>query len=133
VPKRLYRLSALSVAALLLAGCATNFGPDDYNAEVRDNYMENCIEGSSQRMSAADATAYCECTFKGLDDSVEFDLFKDFESYLRENVGDEVNSRGDLEGQTQKYGPILDVFDGCVSQGPSAPTTTGTPTTSAPR
>jgi hypothetical protein len=131
VPNRLFRLFALLAGALVLAGCATNFGPDNYNAEVRDNYMENCIEGSSQRLSASDAAAYCECTFKGLQDKIEFDLFKDFETYLRENVGEDVNDRDDLENP--KYREIIAVFDSCVSQGPSAPTTTGTPTTTAPR
>jgi hypothetical protein len=131
VPNRLSRLFALLAGTLVLAGCATNFGPDDYNAEVRDNFMENCIDGSSQRLSASDAAAYCECAFKGLQDNVEFDLFKEFETYLRENVGDSVNNADDLDNP--KFQEITTVFGNCVSQGPSAPTTSGAPTTTAPR
>jgi hypothetical protein len=121
----------LCAAALVLAGCATNLGPKNYTTEVRDNYQENCIEGSTQRLSSSEAATYCECTYKQIEEKIDFDLFKDFESYLRQHVGDDVDSADDLDNT--KYKPIIDVFEGCAPQGPSAGTPTTTPTTSAPR
>ena len=131
MPNRPSRPFALFVGALLLAGCSTSLGPKTYTTEVRDNYQENCIEGSSQRLSAAEAATYCECTYKQISENIDFDLFKDFEEYLREHVGDDVDSADDLDNT--KYKPIIDVFEGCSPQGPSAATPTTTPTTSTPR
>ena len=120
-------------AAILLAGCATNLGPKSYTTEVRDNYQENCIAGSTQKLSPADATAYCECTYRGLEQNIDFDHFKDFETYLRQHVGDDVNSSADLTNNV-KYSDIVDVLEGCVSQGPSAPANSTTiPTSTTPR
>ena len=130
---RLPRLFVLFAAAVLLAGCATNLGPKNYTTEVRDNYQENCIEGSTQKLSAADAAAYCECTYKGLSENIEFDHFKDFETYLRQHVGDDVNSPDDLISNV-KYSDIVKVLQGCVSQGPAAPgASTTVPSTSVAR
>ena len=130
---RLSPLLALFAAAVLLAGCSTNLGPKNYTTEVRDNYQENCIEGSTQKLSASDAAAYCECTYKGLENNIDFDDFKDFEAYLRQHVGDDVNTAEDLE-KNVKYAPIVSVLQGCVSQGPAAPAASATiPTTSIAR
>ena len=128
-------LLVLFVAAILLAGCATNLGPKSYTTEVRDNYMENCIAGSTGGLGATGAATYCECTYNELQKSIDFDHFKDFEAYLREHVGDDVNTREDLEKQGGvKYADIIRVLDGCVTQGPTAPTASTTaPTTSTAR
>ena len=127
-------LLVLFAAAILLAGCATNLGPKTYTSEVRDNYMENCIAGSTDGLGASGAATYCECTFSELQKSIGFDHFKDFEAYLRENVGDAINTRDDLVKQGVKYADIIRVLDGCVTQGPSPPSpSTTAPTTSVAR
>ena len=130
---RLPPLLVVFAAAVLLAACSTNLGPKNYTTEVRDNYQENCISGASQKLSASDATAYCECTYSGLEKNIDFDDFKDFESYLRQHVGDDVNTAEDLE-ENVKYAPIVSVLKGCVSQGPAAPgASTTIPTTTTAR
>jgi hypothetical protein len=120
----------LFAAVLVLAGCSRDLGPKTYTAEVRDNYQQNCVAGSTQKLSASDAAAYCECTYTGLEKNIAFDHFKDFEEYLRQHVGDDVNSSADLASNV-KYADIVGVLAGCVSQGPSSPTMA--PTTSTAR
>ena len=129
---RLPRVLVLLVAVGVLAGCSQNLGPKTYTNEVKDNYQENCIKGATDRLSAAEAATYCECTYTAFVDKVSFDRFKDFESYLRDHVGDDINSVDDLD-ETQ-YTDIVDLLEGCVSQGPSlsgssASTTVPTTTT----
>jgi hypothetical protein len=101
---------------------------------VRDNYMENCIAGSTGGLGATGAATYCECTYNELQKTIDFDHFKDFEAYLRDHVGDDINTRDDLVKQGVKYADILKVLDGCVTQGPAAPgASTTVPTTSTAR
>jgi hypothetical protein len=123
----------LLAAVLVLAGCSQNLGPKDYNDEVRTNYQENCVKGVTDKLGAAGAETYCKCTYDGFLAKITFDKFKEFEKYLRENVGDEVNSSNDLKA---KYQNILDLLDGCVVAGPTAApagVSTTIPTTTAPR
>jgi hypothetical protein len=80
-------------------------------------------------MSATDATNYCECSYGKLEASIPFSHFRDFEDYLRANVGGSVKSRTDLVNS--KYKDIVDLMDQCVLQGPSAPAASVTTTTVA--
>ena len=120
----------LLAVVVLLAGCSRDLGPTSYTSEVQSNYMQNCAAGSAPKLSSADATLYCECTYKAFVDNVQFGRFRDFETYLRQHVGDDINSRTDLE-QKSNYGDIVKLFDGCLSQGAPAPTATAV-TTVAP-
>ena len=121
MPRRLFRLLSLLAVIVLLAGCSQNLGPKNYNEEVRNNYMENCVKGSSDKLGATGAATYCECSYSAIaaPAGIPFDKFKDFESYLRDHVGDDINSRKDLEN-TNRFGDILKVLDECAPVGPSA-------------
>jgi hypothetical protein len=110
----------LAVAALL-AGCSQNLGPKNYNDEVRNNYLENCVNGSTEKLGAAGAQSYCECSYGAISApaGISFDKFKDFEKFLRDHVGDDINTRKDLD-ETNRFDDILDVLDGCAPVGPAA-------------
>ena len=121
-------VAALFAVLLFLAGCSRDPGPKSYTTEVQTNYMENCIAGTKTKLSSADTPRYCECTYTAFVDNIGFDRFRDFETYLREHVGDNINSRADFE-RDATYGDIVKLLDGCVGQGPSAPTDATPPTT----
>ncbi|MEO5838878.1 MAG: hypothetical protein ABIQ73_00240 [Acidimicrobiales bacterium] len=134
---RLPHLLALLVAVVLLAGCSQNLGPKSYTAEVKDNYTKTCVEGSTQKLGAAAAATYCQCTIDGLSapTGIHFDTFKSFETYLRDHVGDDVNNIDDL-ANTNKYDAILTIFQGCAPVGPTAAgasASTTVPTTTTAR
>lgn len=133
MPNRLPHLLVLLAAVVLLAGCSQNLGPKTYNDEVRNNYQENCVKGSTERLGATGAATYCECSYSALAANISFDKFKSFESYLREHVDDDIQTRKDLD-DTNRYDDILALFDGCAPVGPapagsSASTTIPTTTT----
>ena len=133
MPNRLRHFLVLLVAVLVLAGCSQNLGPKNYNAEVRTNYMENCVKGATDKLGEAGATAYCECTYTAFVGQITFDRFKDFEKDLREHVGDDINSDADLRA---KHLEIYNLYQGCVTQGPTpagSPASTTVPTSTAPR
>jgi hypothetical protein len=134
VPNRLPHVLVLLAAVLLLAGCSRDLGPKTYTDEVKANYSDNCVAGATDKLGATGATSYCECTYNAFVANVSFTKFKDFESYLRQHVGDDVNSRDDLD-KTNKYDDILKLLDGCVAAGPVAAGTASTtiPTTTAAR
>ncbi|HUP71498.1 MAG TPA: hypothetical protein VM282_00480 [Acidimicrobiales bacterium] len=121
MPNRLARLLSLLAVVVLLAGCSQNLGPKTYNDEVRNNYMENCVKGSTARLGATGAATYCECSYGGISApaGIPFDKFKDFEKFLRDNVGDDINTRKDLD-DTNRFDDILEVLDGCAPVGPAA-------------
>jgi len=130
-PNRNFRIVGTLFAVLLLAaGCSRDVGPNGYTAAVQSNYMENCAAGTNTKLSSTNAMLYCQCTYTAFVDNVAFDRFRAFEDYLREHVGDDINSRTDLE-RNPNYGDIVKLLDGCLDQGPSAPTTTTSPTTIA--
>ena len=108
----------LLAALLLLAGCSQNLGPKTYNDEVKDNYTRNCVDGSTDKLGPTGAATYCECTYSGIVAKISFDHFKSFETYLRDHIGDDINTRADLEA-TGKYNDILAIFDGCTVSGPT--------------
>jgi hypothetical protein len=129
----------LLAAAVLLAGCSQNLGPKNYNDEVKTNYTNTCVEGATARLGEAAAKTYCECTYTAISApapaGINFDTFKSFETYLRENVGSNINNVDDLK-KTGKYDAILKLFDGCVVAGPTAAgasATTTIPTTTTAR
>ena len=133
MPNRLLHVLVLLTAVLVLAGCSQNLGPKTYTDEVETNYRENCVKGATANLTAAGAATYCECTYNAFVTKISFDKFKDFESYLRDNVGDEVKTANDLK---LKYPEILDLLNGCVVAGPipaGAVTTIPAPSTTAPR
>ena len=139
MPNRLPPLLVLLAALLLLAGCSRDLGPKTYTAEVKDNYTANCVAGSTDKLGATGAATYCECTYAAISapapPGIHFDHFKSFETYLREHVGDDINTREDLD-KTDKYDDILKIFDSCTVSGPvpagsSATTTVPTTTTAA--
>jgi hypothetical protein len=139
VPNRLPHLLVLLAAVVLLAGCSQNLGPKNYNEEVKANYTSTCVEGATARLGEAAAKTYCECTYSAISApapaGIDFDKFKDFETYLRDHVGDDINSIEDVE-DTNKYDDILTLFEGCVVAGPSAAgasATTTIPTTTTAR
>ena len=119
---------ALFAVLLFLAGCSRESDPTSYTTEVQANYMENCVAGTNTKLSSADTTRYCECTYTAFVDNVGFDRFQEFENYLREHVGENINSRADFERDAM-YGDIVRLLDGCVGQGPSAPKDARPPTT----
>ena len=136
---RLPHLLALLAAVALLAGCSRDLGPKTYTDEVKANYTKTCVDGATDRLGEAAATTYCECTYAAISApapaGVHFDRFKDFETYLRENVGTNINNIGDLE-KIDKYDDILKLFAGCVVAGPTAAgasATTTIPTTTTAR
>ena len=119
---RLPHLLVLLAAVALLAGCSRDLGPKTYTDEVKTNYMNTCVDGSTEKLGEAAAKTYCECTFAAVSApapaGIHFDKFKDFETYLREHVGDDINSLKDLE-DTNKFDDILKLFDGCTPKGPT--------------
>ena len=139
MPNRLPHFLVLLAAAVLLAGCSQNLGPKNYNDEVKANYTNTCVEGATARLGEAAAKTYCECTYAAISApapaGINFDTFKSFETYLRENVGSDVNNIDDVK-KTGKYDAILKLFDGCVVAGPTAAGTSATttiPTTTTAR
>ena len=139
MPNRLPHLLVLLAAAVVLAGCSQNLGPKNYNDEVKTNYTTTCVDGATERLGEAAAADYCKCTYDAISApapaGIDFDKFKDFETYLREHVGDDVNTVKDLS-DTNRFGPILALFDGCVVAGPIAAGTSATttiPTTTTAR
>ena len=129
---RLARFGLIVAALVLLAGCATNNLPTKYTAQVKTNYLETCKEGAGDKLSATDAATYCECTYGKLESGVAFSRFRDFEDFLRSNVGNSIKTVADLKAT--KYSDIVDLMNSCVQSGPSAPTTSAaaaTTTTSA--
>jgi hypothetical protein len=103
----------------VLAGCSRDLGPKNYNDEVRNNYMENCVKGSTDKLGATGAATYCECTYSAISKGIHFDKFKEFETYLRDHVGDDINTVNDLD-VTNKFDDILGFLNGCVVAGPTA-------------
>jgi len=133
VPNRLLHVLVLLTAVLVLAGCSQNLGPKTYTDEVKTNYRENCVKGATQKLTEPGATSYCECTLNAFITNVSFDKFKDFESYLRDHVGDDINTTTDL---TAKYPEIVKLLNDCVVKGPipaGAVTTIPAPSTTVPR
>ena len=131
MPNRLRLFLVLFAAVLVLAGCSQNLGPKNYNDEVKTNYQENCLKGATDKLGAAGATNYCECTYNGFVGKITFDNFKKFESYVREHTGDDLNNATDLKN---KYPDIVQLLDGCVVQGPTpAGVSTTIPTTTTSR
>jgi hypothetical protein len=121
----------LLTAVLVLAGCSQNLAPTTYTDEVKANYQENCVKGASDKMTPAAATAYCECTYTGFVDNVIFDKFKEFETYLRDHVGNDVKTAEDLRA---KYPEIVALLSACIVAGPvPASAVTTIPSTTAPR
>lgn len=106
--------AVLFAALLMLAGCARDPSEKSYTAEVQTNYLENCNAGTKTKMSSTDATRYCECTYTAFVDNVGFGRFRDFETYLRNHVGEDINSRADFE-RDARYGDIVSLLDGCLS------------------
>ena len=128
------RLSLLVLLlGLALGGCAIDNGPSSYTADVATNYDKACRDASTARLGAEGAAAYCKCTFDELKVTVPFDVFNEFDDYVREKAGDTVNSRADLEA---RFGAtVLPVLDKCVAAlpaGPSAPSTTAAVTATTP-
>lgn len=124
----------LLAAVVLLTGCSRDLGPSTYTDEVKANYSDNCVKGATDKLTAAGADTYCQCTYNAFVANISFSKFKDFESYLRQHVGDDINSRTDLE-KTSKYPDILALLDNCVVKGPTtagASVSTTIPTTTFP-
>jgi hypothetical protein len=123
VLNRLPHLLVLLAAVALLAGCSRDLGPKTYTDEVKANYTKTCEDGATERMGEAAAKTYCECTYAAISApapaGIHFDKFKDFETYLRENVGTNINNIDDLK-KTGKYDDILKLFDNCTPVGPTA-------------
>jgi hypothetical protein len=139
VLNRLPHLLVLLAAVVLLAGCSRDLGPKTYTDEVKANYTKTCVDGSTEKLGAAAAATYCECTYAAISApaGIHFDRFKSFETYLREHVSNDINTRKDLE-DTHKYDDILKLLDGCAPVGPtasgaSASTTVPTTTTTTAR
>ena len=131
MPNRLPHVVVLLAAVVLLTGCSQNNGPTTYTAEVKSNYSDNCVKGATDKLTAAGADTYCQCTYNAFVASISFDKFTSFESYLRQHVGDDVNTRKNLE-DTHKYDDILTLLDNCVVKGPTtagASVSTTIPTT----
>ena len=134
---RLPHILVLLTAVVVLAGCSQNQGPKTYTDEVKSNYTKTCVEGSTQKLGSTAAATYCQCTIDALSapNGIHFDTFKSFETYLREHVGDDINTRDDL-AKTGKYDAILKIFDTCAPVGPTASgasASTTVPTTTTAR
>lgn len=136
---RLPHILVLLVAVVLIAGCSQNLGPKNYNDEVKANYTKTCVDGSKDKLTLEGATTYCECTYAAISApppaGIHFDKFKDFETYLRENVGSNINNIDQLD-KTEKYDDILTLYRNCIVAGPTAAgasATTTIPTTTTAR
>ena len=104
------RIALLAASILLLAGCSNSAGVNDYSAEVQTNYQQTCEDGSQSKLGA-DAATYCACTYDGFVRTVAFNEFKQFERYLRDNIGEGgIDERSDLQ---QEYGAIVAMLDSC--------------------
>ena len=117
------------VAALGLAGCASNGDPTKYTQEVKDNFSRACTEGLAGSSKISNAEQYCSCVidkFSGPVSSdkpntpvVAFSKFKDFDAELRTKIDKgEIKSFDDISKQYPQYAPY---FTDCVSAGPAAP------------
>ena len=47
---RLPHLLVLLAAVALLAGCSRDLGPKTYTDEVKTNYMNTCVDGSTEKL-----------------------------------------------------------------------------------
>jgi hypothetical protein len=70
-------------------------------------------------MSPSEIAAYCQCSYNTLETQIPFSRFRDFEDYLRANVGKGINTVDDLTKPGSKYGDIVGLMKSCRSQGPS--------------
>ncbi|CAN5765591.1 hypothetical protein BH24ACT3_BH24ACT3_01690 [soil metagenome] len=62
---------AAVVALSLLGACSRGRTvPDDYNADLRADFVESCTETGGD-------TDECECTYDNIEDSVPFDRFQE--------------------------------------------------------
>jgi hypothetical protein len=118
VLNRLPHILVLLAAVVMLSGCAQNNGPTTYTDEVKANYQDNCVKGATDKLGAAGAATYCQCTYDAFVANISFDAFTSFESYLRAHVGGDIKTIDDLD-HTNKYDDIIGLLKGCIAQGPS--------------
>lgn len=82
-PIRRHRLSASLAGVVLgigvLAGCAGQRAPGNYNDSVERDFVKQCTKTAEGGPGASfDAPTYCQCAYNALsaDDGIDFDEFK---------------------------------------------------------
>jgi hypothetical protein len=81
------------VALALLAGCTGQQRDAGNYEDTEEAYLEGCILRAEEDVAEggaeiADPEAWCQCTFDAIAEQVEFDVFRDANSDLREEGGD---------------------------------------------
>jgi hypothetical protein len=103
--------------ALVLAGCGTPGGVDEYNADTRENFELTCRDANGDP-DDADVIEMCGCWVRTVEDNLSFDEFKDVEDAIREALDQgTLNNAGDLERIAPAYYELI--TENCVPVGPN--------------
>lgn len=82
-----------AVSLVLLAGCTTTQRDASNYEDTEEDFLEGCIERAEAdsevdgATAIADPEAWCACAFAAIEDTIEFDRFKEVNSELRDEGG----------------------------------------------
>jgi hypothetical protein len=117
-------LAALAlVPALVLAGCSTPGGVDEYSDadfQVRRNFIDACLTANSgEDLSDEDAQSFCDCWWRAVEETVPFEQFKKDNEAIKDAIDEgRFNNQDDFEtvaGATYRAGRD----EGCIQVGPT--------------
>ncbi len=82
------RLAVAAVFAMLLLGACTGRPPTPtgYGDTTERNFMRGCVD-SAKDDGIRRPQDYCQCSYDGIVESIEFDRFKEINSELSDNPG----------------------------------------------
>jgi hypothetical protein len=115
--RRIAFFACLLAFASVLAGCGDD-EPDDYNADVEDEYLRLC-EGQS---ADPEAGAVCQCAYDKFVEEIPFDQFQTF----FESLQDDPNTTLPDEIVNLHSDCVLEQDAGSLTT-PTLPTTTSVP------
>jgi hypothetical protein len=113
------RVSALVLVAVCCigAGCAAPGKVKDYNAQVRTNFVDSCVQADGQD-AVADAEGVCGCWYDAIQKNFTFDEFKQINGQLGDAVeAGEIQTAADFRGRFGRFSTVLDQ-SGCAPIGP---------------
>ena len=118
--RRIAFFGCLLALAVVLAGCGDD-KPDDYDAEVEDNFVRDCVEQNS----GENAEAVCQCAYDKFREEIPFDRFSEVDEELQDDP------------ETTLPDDFVNLYTDCVLEQDSAGLTTptlppGSTTTTAP-
>lgn len=105
---------------LVGAGCAGSGEPDDYTAEVEENFMTACVEANDRgegEPSIDDPQSYCDCVYTGYKENVPYEQFKAEDDQLRKDV-----ESGLIKGIDDLSADAQEIITGCIEATDADPT-----------